>query len=74
MSEIVAQAVSSARAPAAAQQRTLRQVQEAYRRDGSAANQLRLATLLATLPAPLRDDGAAYALLKPFAGERGAAP
>ena len=74
VSEIVAQAVSSARAPAAAQQRTLRRAQEAYRRDRSLAKQLRLATLLATLPAPLRDDGAAYALLKPFEAERGESP
>jgi hypothetical protein len=74
VSEIVAQAVASARAPAPAQQHALRQAQEAYRHDRSVANRLRLATLLATLPAPLRDDGAAYALLKPFAAERADSP
>jgi hypothetical protein len=74
VSEIVAQAVDSARAPAAAQQRTLRLAREAYRRDRSVENRLRLATLLATLPAPLRDDGAAHALLKPFTTERSESP
>ena len=74
LSEIVAQAVSAARAPAAAQQRALRQAQGAYQRDRSVANRLRLATLLATLPAPLRDDAAASALLKSVAAERGESP
>lgn len=74
VSEIVAQAVAAARAPAATQQRTLRLAREAYRRDRSVENRLRLATLLATLPAPRRDDGAAYALLKPFTAERGESP
>jgi outer membrane murein-binding lipoprotein Lpp len=74
VSEIVAQAVTSARAPAAAQQRTVHLAREAYRRDRTIENRLRLATLLATLPAPLRDDGAAYALLKPFTAERSESP
>lgn len=74
VSEIVAQAVAGARAPAAAQQRALRLAREAYRRDRSDENRLRLATLLATLPAPLRDDGAAYTLLKPLAAERDESP
>lgn len=74
VSGIVAQAVASARAPAATQQRTLRLAREAYRRDRSVENRLRLATLLATLPAPLRDDGAAYALLKPLAADRDESP
>lgn len=74
VSEIVARAVDAAQAPAAAQQRTLRRAREAYRRERSVENRLRLATLLATLPAPQRDDGAAYALLKPFTAERGESP
>jgi len=67
VSEIVSQAVAAARAPEAVRQRALARAHEAYRKDGSVVNRLRLATLLATLPAPLRDDRAAYALLKPLA-------
>ena len=74
VSEIVSQAVTTARAPAAVQQRTVHLAREAYRRDRTIENRLRLATLLATLPAPLRDDGAAYALLKPFTAERDESP
>jgi hypothetical protein len=39
--------------------------QEAFLRDPSILNRLRLATLLATLPAPLRDDARAAELLEP---------
>ena len=74
VSEIVAQSVAAARAPATEQQRTLRLAQEAYRRDRSIANRLRLATLLTALPAPLRDDAAAYSLLKPLAAAQGDSP
>ena len=74
LAEILNQAAATARAPAAAQQRTLRLAREMYRRDETVENRLRLATLLATLPAPLRDDGAAYALLKPFTAERDESP
>ena len=74
VSEIVAQAVAAARAPATEQQRALRLAQEAYRRDRGIAERLRLATLLAALPAPLRDDAAAYSLLKPLAAAKGDSP
>ena len=74
VNEIVAQAVAAARAPASEQQRALRLAQEAYRRERGIADRLRLATLLATLPAPLRDDSAAYALLKPLAAARRESP
>jgi hypothetical protein len=74
LAEILNQAAATARAPAAAQQRTLRLAREVYRRDETVENRLRLATRLATLPAPLRDDGAAYALLKPFTAERDESP
>jgi hypothetical protein len=67
VSEIVQQAVAAARAPQAVQQRTLSRAHAAYRRERSIVNRLRLATLLAALPAPLRDDHAAYTLLKPLA-------
>lgn len=74
LSEIVAKAVTAARAPTAEQQRTLREAHEAYRRERSVADRLQLATLLAALPAPLRDDNAAYALLKPLAAAQGESP
>jgi len=74
VNEIVSRTVAAVRAPASEQQRALRLAQEAYRRDRSIANRLRLATLLATLPAPLRDDAAAYSLLKPLAAARGDSP
>ena len=65
---------SAARAPAIEQQRTLHQAQDAYRGDPGTVNRLRLATLLAGLPAPLRDDAGAYALLVPLAEARGESP
>jgi hypothetical protein len=74
VNEIVAQTVAAVRAPATEQRRALRLAQEAYRRDRGMANRLHLATLLATLPTPLRDDAAAYALLKPLAAAQGESP
>jgi hypothetical protein len=62
---IVAEAVSAARAPAAEQQATLARVQQLGVQNP--ADRLRLATLLATLPAPLRDDARALKLLEPIA-------
>ncbi|MFZ1908739.1 MAG: hypothetical protein WAU52_06615, partial [Burkholderiales bacterium] len=47
---------------------------EAFQSDRSVVNRLQLATLLATLPAPLRDDGAAHALLRPVAAGHGESP
>ncbi len=74
LNEIVAQSVAAARAPAKEQQRALRLAQDAYRRDRSVPNRLRLATLLAALPAPLRDDARAYALLKPLEAGQAESP
>jgi hypothetical protein len=74
VSEIVAHAVAAARMPGAEQQRALRLAREAYQGDRSVANRVRLASLLATLPGPLRDDSAAYALLKPVAAAKGESP
>ena len=71
VNEIVAQAVAAAGAPASEQQRALGLARDAYQRDPGTANRLRLATLLAALPAPLGDDTAAFSLLAPFAaGQR----
>jgi hypothetical protein len=66
---IVAEAMAAARAPAAEQAAALaRAEKEAARPDGATpAERLRLATLLATLPPPLRDDARAAELLAPLA-------
>jgi hypothetical protein len=62
---IVAEAVSAARAPAPEQAAALARAQQA----GVSApiDRLRLATLLATLPPPHRDDARAQELLQPIA-------
>jgi len=63
----IAEALSAARAPAAEQKAALGRAQGAFTRDTSIDNRLRLAVLLATLPAPLRDDARAMELLQPVA-------
>ena len=62
---ILAEALAASRAPAAEQAATLNRAQQAG--VASPADRLRLATLLATLPAPLRDDARALELLEPLA-------
>jgi flagellar capping protein FliD len=64
---IVAESLSAARAPAAEQKAALAKAQDAFGKDTGAANRLRLATLLALLPPPLRDDARALELLEPLA-------
>jgi hypothetical protein len=64
---LVAESLSVSRAPAAEQKAALAGAQAAFGRDAGAANRLRLATLLAVLPAPLRDDARASELLEPLA-------
>lgn len=63
----VAEALSAARSPAAEQKAALARAEQRYRADPTAGNRLRLATLLAALPAPLRDDARAAELLEPLA-------
>jgi len=63
---IVAEAVSAARGPFAEQQAALARAQKGLV-GGGPAERLRLATLLATLPPPLRDDARAAQLLEPIA-------
>jgi hypothetical protein len=63
MDAIIAEAVAASRAPLAEQQATLARAQKAFG-SGAQADRLRLATLLATLPPPLRDDARAAALLE----------
>jgi len=60
---ILAEAVVASRAPLPEQQATLARAQKALG-SGAPADRLRLATLLATLPPPLRDDARAAALLE----------
>ena len=64
---LVAEVMSAARAPATEQKAALASAQAAFGRDTGAANRLRLATLLAVLPPPLRDDARASELLEPLA-------
>ena len=64
---IVAEALTTARAPASGQKTALASAQAAFGKDTSDVNRLRLATLLAVLPEPLRDDARALELLGPLA-------
>jgi hypothetical protein len=64
--EVVGEALSAARAPASEQKAALSRAQKAFTSNPSSINRLRLATLLAGLPAPLRDDARAAELLEPL--------
>lgn len=66
---IVAEAVAAARASGAEQAAALARAEKEVTRQGGAtpADRLRLGTLLATLPPPLRDDARATELLVPLA-------
>lgn len=67
---LMAEAVHVSRAPAAEQKAALAAADRAFSNERSSLNRLRLATLLATLPQPLRDDGRAAELLQPLADPR----
>lgn len=64
---IVAEALKAARAPAPEQKAALATAQAAFQKNPDAANRLRLATLLAVLAPPLRDDTRAAELLESLA-------
>jgi|SRR6185503_14437022 len=64
---VVAEAVQAARAPAAEQKASLARAQQAFVKDASPLNRLRLAALLSLLPDPLHDDARAAELLDPIA-------
>ncbi|HXJ10005.1 MAG TPA: hypothetical protein VNH12_10885 [Burkholderiales bacterium] len=64
---IVAEALAASRAPAAEQKAALARAQRKFIADASWDNRLRLATMLATLPAPLHDDVRAAELLESLA-------
>jgi len=70
---IIRDAAHLARAPAADQKAALAAAQQAFVGDSGALNRLRLAALLASLPAPLRDDARAAELLEPIVDPSGSA-
>jgi hypothetical protein len=65
--QAVAEALQASRSPAAEQKAALAKAQEAFAANSGDLNRLRLATLLVTLPAPLRDDARAVEILEPLA-------
>lgn len=64
---LVREALDGARSSPAQQKPTLQRAEQAFAREASAVNRLRLAMLLATLAPPLRDDARAAELLEPIA-------
>jgi hypothetical protein len=68
---VIREAVQASRAAAAEQKAVLAAAQEAVVSESSTANRLRLATLLVSLPPPLRDDARATELLEPIANPNG---
>ena len=64
---VVGEAVQASRAPASEQKAALQRAEQAFIADPTPLNRLRLATLLATVPDPLRDDARAAELLEPIA-------
>jgi hypothetical protein len=64
---LIGEAVQTMRAPASEQKSALARAEKALAAEPSATNRLRLATLLATLPDPLRNDTRAGELLEPMA-------
>jgi hypothetical protein len=64
---VVAEVLAASRAPASEQKAALARAQQGFMQDRSTAGRLRLGTLLATLPPPLRDDARATELLEPIA-------
>jgi hypothetical protein len=64
---MIGEALSAARAPVAEQKAALSRAQQRFLQDPTMLNRVRLATLLAALPAPLRDDARAAELLEPVA-------
>ena len=64
---LVRDALDSARASPPQQKAAMQRAEQAFAREGSAVNRLRLAVLLATLAPPIRDDARAAELLEPIA-------
>jgi hypothetical protein len=74
VSEVVGAAVAASRAAPEEQRRQLNHAQQMFAAVQDDVNRVRLAALLATLPAPLRDDARAAALLEPLAARRPETP
>ena len=72
---VISEAVQATRAPPAEQKAALSRAEQALLANAAPINRLRLATLLATLPEPYRDDARAAELLESLAdaSEPGAA-
>jgi hypothetical protein len=69
----VREAAQVARASAAEQKAALAAAQQAFVGEANTQNRLRLATLLVSLPPPLRDDARASELLEPMVDPAGSA-
>ena len=67
---LMADAVHAAHASPAEQKAVLARAERTFSSDSSKLNRLRLATLLATLPEPLRNDARAAELLQPLVDPR----
>jgi hypothetical protein len=74
VSEVVAAAVTASRTPPEEQRRQLTHAQQMFAAGQDDMNRARLAALLAMLPAPLRDEARAAALLEPLAARRPETP
>jgi len=74
VSEIVAAATAASRATPEEQRRQLSHAQQMFTAKQDDSNRVRLATLLSLLPAPMRDDARAVALLEPLAARRPETP
>lgn len=74
VSEIVAAAMAASRATPEEQRRQLTHAQQMFAAKQDDLNRVRLATLLSLLPAPMRDDARAAALLEPLAARRPETP
>lgn len=72
--DIIGAAVSGARATPEEQRRQVAHAQQMFSAVPDDANRMRLAALLATLPAPWRDEVRAAALLEPLAARRPETP
>jgi hypothetical protein len=64
---VLAGAIQASRAPSAEQKAALARAEQQFAADPSPLNRLRVGTLLATLPDPLRDDARAAEILDPIA-------
>lgn len=74
VSEIAGATVVAARAAPEEQRRQLNHAQQNFAAMQDDVSRVRLAALLSTLPAPLRDDARAAALLEPLAARRPETP